>query len=590
MIQLKNCYLSFGSQIIFDHICLNIPPSARMGLVGRNGAGKSTLLQAIAGKDVLDEGTIIINNMKVAYLPQDLVLMSEKTVLDEALADFEHLEADQLPLQAVETKKMLTGLGFKQEQFNEPVTSLSTGWKMRLILAKLLLKKADFYLFDEPTNHLDIFAQQWFLEFINRSSFGFLIVCHERAFLNKACSEILELERGKGTMYHGNYDEYREQKEEILERLRSAQALQQKEMERLKETAMRFRAKASKASIAQNIFRKLDKMEIIEVPEEDKRAVSISFPPPIRSAKQVLTVNNVSKTFNNKTIFKNVNFVIERDMKVALVAANGVGKTTLFRIISGEYPCETGSIILGDQVFSALFKQNQHESLNPKNTVWEEILSAPSKKTEGELRRMLGTFLFSGETIHKKTGVLSGGEKNRLCMVKTLLEPSNFLMLDEPTNHLDISSKDVLLRALKAYPGTLLFVSHDQDFVNNLATHILELTPDGVILYKGNFDDFIEQRDYRQERYGQPSKNDNKGSDSVESPNPKNQNFELQKKARRLEEKIAKLERQQELLCIELGEHEYGTPDYTSAFTKLTATQKELEGSMQEWASLTQQL
>lgn len=589
MIQLKDIRLFYGSQAIFDDISLSISPHVRMGLVGRNGSGKSTLLEAIVNPTDLDDGTITTGNIKIAYLPQDLVLASEKSILNEALSDFEHLEPEELPLQTVEVKKVLTGLGFKQEQFDQPVANLSTGWKMRLILAKLLLKDADFYLFDEPTNHLDIFAQQWFLEFLNRATFGFLLVCHERAFLNNACSEILELERGKGTIYHGNYEAYRIKKSENLERLRSAHALQQKEMTRLKETADRFRASASKATFAQSLLKKLDKMEVIELPEEDTRVASIPFPPPIRAAKQILTVNNVSKTFNGKMLFKNVNFTIEREMKVALVAANGVGKTTLFRIISGEYPCETGTITFGDNVHNALFKQNQHESLSPKNTVLEEIFTMPSKKSEGELRRMLGAFLFSGESVYKKTSVLSGGEKNRLCMVKTLLVPSNFLMLDEPTNHLDIPSKDVLLRALKSYPGTLLFVSHDQDFVNNLATHILELTPEGVTLYKGNFDEFIEQRAYRASREPNGTSGQDFGTPDG-STNGKPQRFELQKRAQRLEEKIAKLEQQQELLCIELGEHDYGSPPYTATFTKLTATQQDLEAASREWEQLTQQL
>jgi ATP-binding cassette, subfamily F, member 3 len=581
MIQLHKISLSFGSQIIFDDITLNISPHVRMGLVGRNGSGKSTLLKAIAdGGKNLDDGNIATNNLSVAYIPQDIVLISEKNILDEACTDFESLDPEDFPRAIVEAKKMLQGLGFSPAQLEQPVTQLSTGWKMRLLLAKLLLKKADFYLFDEPTNHLDIFAQEWFLEFLQQAPFGFMLVCHERAFLNKTCDTILELERGKATVYKGAYDDYVVQKEEQRERLRAAQSLQQKEIARMQALADKFRASASKASFAQSLLRKIEKMDIIEVPEEDVSRVTIKFPPVERAAKQVLTISGVSKMFQDRLLFKNVAFTIERDMKVALVAANGVGKTTLFKIITGELQKDSGAIEFGSNVHYAIFKQNQHENLNPRATIWEEVLNVPCKKSEADLRRMLGAFIFSGESIHKKTSALSGGEKNRLCMLKTLLHESNFLMLDEPTNHLDIVSKDTLLKALKAYPGTLLFVSHDQDFVNNLATHILELTQHGTTLYKGNFDEFLEQKKYREERDNSLSINDKSSSKAA---NPINTTNELHKKVSSLASSIEKLERKIEDLGMQLAEYEYGTNSYDRIFTELTKIQEKLEMTNQEW-------
>lgn len=600
MIKLNGITLFYGSQPIFDNITCSLSPHARIGLVGRNGSGKSTLLKALAGDLILDDGTIHVGSMKIAYLPQDIVMTSQKTILDEAAAAFEHLDPEEFPAALVEVKKVLMGLGFGIEKFDQPVASLSTGWKMRLVLAKLLLQKADFYLFDEPTNHLDIFAQEWFLEFLKRAPFGFLLVCHERAFLNKVCTDILELHKGKATLYKGNYDSFITQKNEIRERLKAAHHLQQKEMTRMRETAEKFRASASKASFAQSLFKKLEKMEIIEVPEEDTSSVKMAFPPVTRSGKMVLSVRGLSKSFNGHTLFKNVNFEIERDMKVALVAANGVGKTTLLRIITGEVQPDHGQIEFGNNVLHAIFKQNQHETLDPKNTIWEQVIHTPVRKTEGELRRMLGAFLFSGESIYKKTNVLSGGEKNRLCMALTLLQDSNFLILDEPTNHLDIPSKDILLTALKAYPGTLLFVSHDQDFVAKLATHILELTPTGTIMYKGSFDEYLEQKKYRESRgpVSAPSElpsshkasPDRSSSDASVSQLDNTQRFELQKKARRVEEKIEKLEQKQEFLCKKLETCQPGTPQYTMMLGEINLSQKAIDAANQEWEALLEQL
>lgn len=590
MIKLNGITLFYGSQPIFDNITCALSPNARIGLVGRNGSGKSTLLKALAGDLMLDDGTINIGKTKIAYLPQDIVLMSEKTILDEAASAFEHLEPEEFPAALVEVKKVLMGLGFSLEQLEKPVSQLSTGWKMRLVLAKLLLQKADFYLFDEPTNHLDIFAQEWFLEFLKKAPFGFLLVCHERAFLNKVCTDILELHKGKATLYKGNYDTYVTQKEETRARLKAAHHLQEKEMTRMRETAEKFRASASKASFAQSLFKKLEKMEIIEVPEEDVSSVKIAFPPVTRSGKQVLSVHGLSKVFNGHTIFKNVSFEIERDMKVALVAANGVGKTTLLRIITGEVQPDGGYFEFGSNVIHAIFKQNQHEILDPKNTIWEQVLNTPVRKSESELRRMMGAFLFSGESIYKKTNVLSGGEKNRLCMALTLLQDSNFLILDEPTNHLDIPSKDILLKALKAYPGTLLFVSHDQDFVSNLATHILELTPTGAIMYKGSFDDYLEQKKYRESRGPVSAPSELRLATQSISQLDNTQRFELQKKARRVEEKIEKLEQKQEFLCKKLEACPPGTPQYTMMLGEITLSQKTIDTATQEWEALLEQL
>lgn len=586
MIQIENINLTYVDQVIFDDISCSLRSNARVGLVGRNGSGKSTLLKAIAGQIQLDSGSIsILGGKTIAYMPQDIVLNSQKSIIDEALTTFESLQPEDVPSATAEVKKTLMGLGFTGERLNQHVNQLSTGWKMRLVLAKLLLKSADFYLFDEPTNHLDIFAQEWFLQFLKSAKFGFLLVCHERAFLNKVCTQILELDRGSGTLYSGNYDTYIKQKQVNTELQKTAFEQQQKEIARKKATIARFKAKATKAKMAKSMQKGLDRIEIINAPEQEDKTVSITFPPIEKSGRAALRVNNVSKNFNGNELFHNVSFRIERGSKVALVAANGVGKTTLFKLITSEYPLEQGSIVFGDKVHYALFKQDQNSALNPNNTIWEEILLVPTKKTDTEIRAFLGAFLFPGDDIYKKIKVLSGGEKNRVSMVKALLQKSNFLLLDEPTNHLDIQSKDVLLSALKSYPGTILFVSHDHDFVNQLATHIVELTPRGTTMYTGNYDDYMAQKSFS----GTSTEQQIIKAQQQSLPTKKSSSFENSKKLRSIEQKIEKLEQKREALSAKLSMYDYGSTEYTKLFQGLLELQTELDTLTTEWEKLISQ-
>jgi len=623
MINAHSLRLSFGSQAVFDGISFAVDQTQRVGLVGYNGAGKSTLLGVIAQKQRLDEGSVaLVKNKRIAYLPQEVILASHQTVMQETFSVFneiQSMEDERLQLEhkfaqstdndleaidryayiceklggmnpesaRAETRQMLMGLGFSAEQLEAPVNSLSVGWKMRIVLAKLLLQKADFYLFDEPTNHLDIVAKDWFLHFLRRSDFGFMIVSHERYFLDKLCDNILELEMGKGKMYNGNYTKYVEQKEHDSKLLEAAYKLQQKEIAQKMETIQRFRAKANKARMAQSMMKAVDKIDRITLPPQPK-TISFNFPTLVQPGRIVLKVEKVRHSFSQKKIFENVSCEVERGQKVAIVAANGVGKTTLFNIIANKITLQEGDITFGHNVQHVLFDQDQNASLEPNLSVIDNISHNCTKKTEQQIRSLLGAFLFDADDIKKKVKVLSGGEKNRVGMVKTLLQDANVMLLDEPTNHLDIPSKEILLNALKEYPGTLLFVSHDHDFVNNLATHILELTPNGLYRYEGNYDSYLYQKKSVTES-NKPAKIEIGKKEQVQEKNQKN-SFETQKKIKSLEAKIEKLEKEITTLEASFGSMVYGSNEFRNASEKLTQLKKEYSLSVAQWETFTNEL
>jgi ATP-binding cassette subfamily F protein 3 len=405
MIQANSIQLSFGNRVLFDSISFDINENQKIGLIGANGSGKSTMLEVLVGIQPLDEGSISIpKGKKIAYLAQEVVLASQLGIIDEVMTAFEQINKLKIELELLETqlaqeievdleryaelheqladsepdamkaeaKKMLLGLGFKDTDFDRPVSELSEGWRMRIVLAKLLLQKADFYLFDEPTNHLDIFAKDWFLEFLKSAPFGFMLVCHERHFLDAVCKQVYELERGKCTIYQGNYSKYLVQKERNLEILQSQFHLQQKEIKQKEETINRFKASASRAKQAQSMMKQLDKLERIEIPP-GPRTINFSFPPIARSGSIVLKVEHVGHAFDGKQLFSNVDFEIERGQKVALVASNGVGKSTLLNLINGKLKLIQGKITFGSGVTYTLFDQDQNRALDQKKSVIDNI-------------------------------------------------------------------------------------------------------------------------------------------------------------------------------------------------------------------------
>ncbi len=616
MIQLRTISLSLGTQEIFKNLSLGIGAGQRIGVLGRNGAGKSTLLKAIAGQIPLDGGEIAFEKgKKLAYMPQEIVVLSEKTVFDEAFSVFEQFtilkrrkeELEQtfdasgaqeasldeyLKVQQelgtfdfsaaqARTERILTGLGFKRSLWQQPVTALSVGWKMRLVLAKLLLEEADFYLFDEPTNHLDLVAQEWFFDFLKNGRFGFLLVTHDRYYLDHGCDAIVELERGKALFFHGNYTQFKSFKEQQQKMVHAAYERQQKEIARKQETIDRFKAKASKARMAQSMIKQLEKIERIEI-EPAASTIKLSFPPTARSGMVVLKLENIKHAFDNKAIFETVSAEIQRGEKVGLVAPNGTGKTTLFNLITGKYTLQKGKVSFGHNVFHTVFEQDQMRALTANNTIYEEILSACPTISESVIRSFLGSFLFSGDTIEKKISVLSGGERNRVAMVKVLLQKANLLLLDEPTNHLDLYAKEVLLQALQEYDGTMLLVCHDHDFLNKVATRILELTPTGLYSYPGNYESYLEQK-----RNQIPVQSQQKVQKVQEKPVLQGKElFTLRKEVTSLESKIEKLETEVSSLNNLFLECSYGTPAYNDAMNKLQTAQKSLEDTMRRWEEL----
>ena len=643
MILVKDLTLSLGGKALFDQISCSLLAGQKIGLVGKNGAGKSTFLKVLSGHQAVDSGGFSIEKGKViGYMPQDVVMQSNRPVLEEALSVFADLDAYRTELKELElyleqhqgefdpakiehyaelqeklrdsdvdslvvrARTILSGLGFTPAQLEQGVTQLSLGWRMRLVLAKLLLQQADFYLFDEPTNHLDLVAKEWFVEFLKESNFGYLLVSHDRFFLDTVCEYILELDRGKGTWYCGNYSSFLAQKEEDKARVTAAYVAQQKEIKKKMEVIERFKAKASKAKMAQSMMKSLDKVERIEI-ERDAKKVRVHFNEVKRAGNVVLTAEDLSKSFNGTQLFHHASLELFRGDKAALIAANGKGKSTLLNLIMGKLEKDSGIVSFGYNVDPAFFEQDQAAVLDPKKTVLEEAEGAcRSSEARAKVRQMLGTFLFPSDDVYKKTGVLSGGEKNRVAMVKVLLKDANLLLLDEPTNHLDLDSKDVLLRALQAYTGTILFVSHDRDFLNKLSTKIFELTPNGVVSHDGNYDAYIYHKQQQQkmleaanapapkaaagkaapvQQAAAPEKETRKIVPNGPMATSAKDNYELQKVIGRLERKIEKLEAELQRAQEEYALLEYGTAEHRAHEEKMRQIKTTMEETTAEWES-----
>lgn len=615
MIIIQNLFLSFGARHLFDDISVTFQFDQKIGVVGRNGAGKSTLLKVIAKQQCIDSGTVSCQGGKaIAYMPQDMAFNTTKSVYDAAFSVFDNylqLEKEQGTIEeqlagnaknpealierfsvVIEelshfdrvdaekrTNEILSGLGFDSEKKKQSVNTLSVGWKMRVVLAQLLLQQADFYLFDEPTNHLDITTKEWFLQFLKNAPFGFLLVSHDRHFLDIACNAIFELERGHGVMYHGNFSFYLAQKEERRQMELAAYERQQREIAKKEQTIERFRAKSSKAKAMKSMQKQLDKIERIEI-EPVMPKVSFSFPQASRSGKIVLSAKNISYSFGQKQLFKNISFEVMRGQKLALVAPNGMGKTTLLNLIAGKLALQSGQVEFGHNVTPAFFEQDQTKVLNPEHTIFEEVSLNCSQVSDTVIRSFLGSFLFPGDDIYKKIAVLSGGERNRVAMVKVLLQKANFLLLDEPTNHLDLYAKEVLLQALQSYDGTILFVSHDHNFIQHLATGILELTHEKLYYYPGTYDQFLD--DKQSERLSQ-----NNAAEKTVSPEAKKSpKVQDNKRIKKLENQIERLEHEHQKImkCLEIIE--YASDEYKKLVAKLMAVEKEIESATNEWESL----
>ncbi len=516
-----------GKRELFHGVSLHVHPGQRIGLIGVNGSGKSTLFQILLGVIEPDSGSLAkTRGLRIGHLPQEMVPARNKSVLaratdvhedaEELRAELESIqleldrEKDPEVLTALATKharalervehlvgydfearagKILEGLGFRSSQFGIPVSELSGGWVMRLELARLLLSEPDLLLLDEPTNHLDLECLLWLEDYLLNCSSAFILVAHDRAFLNKTIQRIIEIERGALHEYAGNYDFYLEEKAKRMEVRLATYKNQQDRIRQLERFIDRNRCNNKTAGQAQSRIKMLERMEKVEAPVAESQ-MHFSFPPPARSGKRVIELRDVSKSYGDTNVYSGIDLVIERGDKIAFLGPNGAGKSTLLKILAGVVPPSSGELRVGFHTTAAYYAQHQWEHLNPDATVFDEALWVCGDMLQTQLRGLLGAFLFSGEDVLKKTVVLSGGEKARLVLCKLLLQRANFLLLDEPTNHLDISSRVVLEKALGDFPGTICFISHDRRFINGVANKILVVKSGVIHIFPGNYDDF----------------------------------------------------------------------------------------------------
>ncbi len=533
MIQLSGAGKRFGPKLLFEDLNWMITAQDRVGLVGANGSGKTTLLKVLAGIESLDYGRLsVTRGVSSGYLPQDGLSLSGRSVFAECMSVFASLQQMEVEMgelthkmgeldptgpeyaqvadrfhqldsefrtrdgYAIEAQvgTVLAGLGFPHEEWNKRTEDFSGGWQMRIALAKLLLEKPNLLLLDEPTNHLDLEARNWLEQYLANYPFAFVLISHDRYFLDVTVNRIVEIWNKGVHFYSGNYEKYLKQKQERTEQLEAAYRNQRERIEQLEAFISRFRYQATKAKQVQSRIKELEKIERIELPAEEK-TIHFSFPQPKPSGRIVAEFQNVSKSYGDKFVFGNVNFIIERGDRIALVGVNGAGKSTLIKLLAGREALTGGEYRLGHNAEVDYFAQDQYKELDPNARMLDDLQGEAPRSTNTELRNLLGCFLFSEDDVFKRIGVLSGGERNRYALARMLLQPSNFLLLDEPTNHLDMRAKDVLLESLEKYTGPVVFVSHDRYFIDKLATRIFEVADGEVRIFPGNYEDYIWRKE-----------------------------------------------------------------------------------------------
>jgi len=534
VIAANNITVSFGGFTLFNDISFMVNPNDRIGLVGKNGAGKSTLLKIFMGLQQPTSGNVSVpKDFTMGYLPQQMAVADGKSVIDETMTAFETLNKLEAKIEHIsnqlsvrtdyesdeystlieklheaterhhilggsdklgDTERALLGLGFKRTDFERPTSEFSGGWRMRIELAKLLLTKPQLLLLDEPTNHLDIESIQWLEDYLKNYYGALILISHDRAFLDTVTSRTIEISLGKAYDYKTSYTKYVQLRKERKEQQTAAYENQRKMIEKTEEFIERFRYKASKANQVQSRIKQLDKIDVIEIEEEDLSKLNIKFPPAPRSGRDVFKAINLAKIYGEHIVFSEANLIVERGEKIALVGKNGEGKTTLSKIIIGNIPYEEGEATVGHNVKIGYFAQNQDDLMNGEDTVYDAMDKVAVGDIRFRLRDILAAFLFRGEDIDKKVKVLSGGERSRLAMAKLMLEPYNLMVLDEPTNHMDMRSKDILKNALMAYDGTLIVVSHDREFLDGLVNKVYEFRDGQVKEHIGGIYEFLEKR------------------------------------------------------------------------------------------------
>jgi ATP-binding cassette subfamily F protein 3 len=646
MLSLQNAGKRYGPRVLFLEANWLIRSKEKTALVGANGTGKSTIMKVLAGLESLDYGQMQqTRGMSIGYLPQEGLALTGKTVFEECLSVFDELhemarEVERLGGQlavlehasteyeaAAERYSMLqerfhaldgyaldaqvggvlTGLGFSKEDWTRQTDEFSGGWQMRIALAKLLLAKPNLLLLDEPTNHLDLETRNWLEDYLRIYPFGYILISHDRYFLDVTIDRTVEIWNKRVNIYQGNYTKYLSQKDERRTQLQAAYSNQRQQIEHLEAFINRFRYQATKAKQVQSRIKELEKIERIEIPEEES-TIHFRFPQPQPSGRMVAEAEGLAKSYGANQVFKDVRFRIDRGDRVALVGVNGAGKSTLIRLLTGTEPPTAGKIKLGHNVVCEYFAQDQHKVLDGEARMLDDISRAAVKVPEGELRSLLGCFLFSGDDVFKPLGVLSGGERNRFALARILVSPSNFLLLDEPTNHLDMRAKDVLLDALAAFSGTVVFVSHDRYFIDRLATRVLEVEGGKVTSHEGNYEDYLRWKGLGladggplveiAEKVRAPehaAKNGNGADSEVDAvkDRPRRLNPIKQKQ---MEERCAFLEEEVPRIEAAIAHTEEQLGVYVSAAEtqRLTALAEELRGQLEaltaEWEELMGQL
>jgi ATP-binding cassette subfamily F protein 3 len=642
MIQLSSAGKRYGHKLLFEGADWMITPRDRVGLVGANGTGKSTLMKILAGLETLDYGSIsTAKGVSAGYLPQDGLTLSGRTVFAECMSVFSELRGLEQEMEdltgrmseldhsskeysqvaeryhriehefrtrdgyAIEAQvgTVLSGLGFRKEDWNRQTEQFSGGWQMRLALAKLLLQRPNLLLLDEPTNHLDLEARNWLEEYLGDYPYAFVLISHDRYFLDVTINKIVEIWNKRIHLYSGNYEKYLGQKTQRLEQLEAAYRNQQERIEQLEVFINRFRYQATKAKQVQSRIKELERMERIELPEEEK-TIHFSFPQPKPSGRIVAEFQGVAKAYGEKQVFSDVSFMIERGDRIALVGVNGAGKSTLIKLLAEQEPLTGGEYRLGHNAQPDYFAQDQYKELDPDARILDDLGGLSPRSTQTELRSLLGCFLFSADDVFKRIGVLSGGERNRYALLRMLLRPANFLLLDEPTNHLDMRAKDVLLKALTDYTGTVVFVSHDRYFIDKLATRVFEVGGGRVEVYPGNYEDYrwrkeggavrLQEAVAFSAKSAQPE-NGNAGTGAVGSEDSKAKRLNPIKR-KQMEERVRELEAEINRLEDAIADYEASLQTFVSAeetqraTEELTARKVELQSRLAEWEGLGQAL
>jgi len=634
MLNIHNLSVAFGGEYLFEEISFRLNGGDRVGLIGKNGAGKSTMLKLLAKEMPLDEGAIATEkNIRIGFLKQDIDFEEGRTVLEESYQAFSEIKAMELRLDEIntalaertdyesdgyhqlmvdlndvthryeilggynyegDTEKVLLGLGFKREDFNKLTNTFSGGWRMRIELAKLLLQNNDVLLLDEPTNHLDIESIIWLEQFLRNFPGAVVIVSHDKMFLDNVTNRTIEISLGRIYDYNKPYSQFLVHRKEIQEQQLSAQKNQEKQIQQTERLIEKFRAKSSKASMAQSLIKKLDKMDRIEVDEEDNSVMNLRFPISVNPGKVVAELNGVSKSYGSKKVLQDIDLMVDRGSKTAFVGQNGQGKSTLAKIMVSELDYE-GDLKIGHNVQVGYFAQNQAEYLDGSKTILYTMIDAANEKNRSKVRDILGSFLFRGDEVEKYVKVLSGGERNRLALAKMLLQPFNVLVMDEPTNHLDIKSKNVLKQALQNFEGTLILVSHDRDFLQGLTDRVYEFKDGGIKEYLGDIDFYLEQRkveDFRSVEKGEQKKKEEKVVEKT-----KDNDYQTQKRQKSLKNKLSGVEKKISQLEKEIANIDHDLlMDYDTTiarpnfFDSYEGKKKDLDALMKDWENLSHEL